>query len=327
VVEVCASRDCRTIEGRQTVAMGSELRWPTMLSPGPHWWRVRREGEGRVATFVWEVFIPAEDSIVPLVGPARPDFNGDGMIGGTEFGAAWGGCHYGNPCTFAVVSDVNGDGYVDALIVQRTASPAPGMPGSSIVSNVERLRSGSSVGLVSPGVGGSGFRNIESIDAIGDINGDGYADMLLTEARYGTWSSDGIVRLLLGGAAPAVELTSSWPRDTTTMSSADFDGDGFQELVVIDNGRYSPGITVLSARCWLPDRCAIPHCGAVGLRDAPGQFINGWTDDVDRDGYPDLRVARFFWDGALTSEDWIWLGGPDGLTADRCSIGPSSRLP
>lgn len=279
-----------------------------------------------MATFVWEVFIPEEDSPVPLVGLARPDFNGDGVIGATEDGAAWGRCPDGNPCTFAVVSDVNGDGYVDAYFVRRTAEPRPGVPGGSFVSNVESLRVGSSVGLVSTGLASSRIRNTESIAAIGDINGDGYADMLLTDAAFGTWSSDAIVRLFLGGAEPAVDSTTPLSRDET-MTVADFNGDGFQELVVIDDGPFSVHITVLSDRCWLADRCTIPRCGAVALLDVPWVFLRGSTDDVNRDGYPDLVIARSIWEGALISEDWTWLGGPDGLTADRCSIGPPTRFP
>ena len=279
-----------------------------------------------MATFVWEVFIPEADSPVPLVGSARSDFNGDGVIGATEAGAAWGRCPDGNPCTFGVVSDVNGDGYVDAYIVRRSAEPRPGVPGSSFVSNVESLRVGSSVGLVSTGLAGGRIGNLESIAALGDINGDGYADMLLTDAAFGTWSSEAITRLFLGGAEPAVESTTSW-RSDATMTGADFNGDGFQELVVIDDGSFSARITVLSDRCWFADRCTIPRCGAVALFDVPWMFIRGSTDDVNRDGYPDLQIARSIWDGGLISEDWTWLGGPDGLTADRFSIGPPTRFP
>ena len=46
--------------------------WPTPLSPGPHWWRVRRPTSAGFATsLIWEVFIPERDSPVAAL-PREP---------------------------------------------------------------------------------------------------------------------------------------------------------------------------------------------------------------------------------------------------------------
>lgn len=309
------------MEGAQTVTTSDRLRWPSALTPGPHWWRVRRPGGGRIAAPIWEVFIPEGDSPVPLVGAARPDFDGDGVIGATESGAARGACFSGGWCAFTVVSDVNGDGYVDAYTVVRTESPVPGFPGMTSVDAVTRLELGSSIGLLSQGPAITAYRGTEAMEAVGDVNGDGYADFLRT-LPLGSWSSDSIVRLILGAPEGVDELTAYWMRDDSTITAADFDGDGFHELVVTSSGRLSTDITVLSDRCGLADRCTIPRCGALDVRGGSWSSRSGSTADFNHDGYPDFRITRFLWKGSPPREDWTWLGGPDGLTAARCSIAP-----
>jgi hypothetical protein len=286
------------VEGAQTVTTTDRLRWPSALTPGPHWWRVRRPGGGRIAALTWEVFIPEEDSPVPLVGDPRPDFNGDGVIAGTEGGTAWGGCLYGGRCTFTVVSDVNGDGYVDAYTVVRTESPVPGFPSSSLVDIVTRLQFGSSIGLLSQDPAFSTYRDTDAMEAVGDVNGDGYADLLRAQA-FDPRSPDSMFRLILGAPEGANELTSFWMSTGLSITAADFNGDGFRELVMTSSGLRATEITVLSDRCALADRCTVPRCGDLDVLGGSSSFNFGSTADFNHDGYPDLQIARFPWGGFI----------------------------
>lgn len=245
-----------------------------------------------MATAVWEVFIPETDSPVPLVGAPRSDFNSDGVI---------------DPATEAAysVGDVNGDGFVDS-----------------------DTRLGSPVGLIGMRpVGGS--EPGSSTRAVGDTNGDGYADQVMTVGRSGgtisPWPTE---TLWLGG--PSSDMRSRLHLAGGTWSSViatDFNGDNVEDIVVtLPNSSWGgPYPPFISYRCGpTGGECVCPRCGDVDLLTSGFSFIAGWSDDFNHDGYPDLVIQRFYWDGSPTSEFWTWLGGPDGLTASRCSVTSSA---
>jgi hypothetical protein len=174
-----------------------------------------------------------------------------------------------------------------------------------------------------------------------DFNGDGRGDLAIGvpgENLPGITDA-GAVNVLYGTAnGPSTSNDQYWTQDSagvqqvaqnldffgTAMTSADFDADGYAELVVgaPHEGFYnvrtgvvhvlpgSPsGLTATGDQLWTRQ-------GLLGEDASFTQFGRALaTGDFDGDGYPDLAIGTSWPEGAITDEVWVLYGGPGGLSA------------
>ncbi len=119
------------------------------------------------------------------------------------------------------VGDVNGDGYSDIAVTDGAAGAAYvfyGGPLGTQVAGYTEL----------PGMGGGGFGIIASIAAAGDVNGDGYGDVV-----FDTYDVN--VVLVFEGGPMGVSTTATTTLSINSASVAaagDTDGDGYDDLAV-----------------------------------------------------------------------------------------------
>ena len=167
-----------------------------------------------------------------------------------------------------------------------------------------------------------------TVKPAGDVNGDGFGDVLV-----GTASEDTArVRayLFLGGAGglslvPAWSYTTSLPDGGSVAPAGDVNGDGFADVAVglpYWNSALHAGV----------GRVAIFHGSASGLSVAPVKFLTSpephvnqqfgfsvdTAGDVDNDGFDDLIVgAPRYSDGVFTARGavWVYLGSASGLSS------------
>jgi len=156
----------------------------------------------------------------------------------------------------AGAGDVNGDGYSDVIV---------GMPGFSDTSTSRGktfLYGGSSSGLaVTPlweALGGTGEHFGGSVASAGDVNGDGYSDVLVGGIMYSV-SPDNVGRAsLFLGASSGPGTVAAWTAigsqdgewfGYSAASAGDTNGDGFSDLVIgapsYDTTSYTDGGRVL----------------------------------------------------------------------------------
>ena len=210
----------------------------------------------------------------------------------------------------ALAGDVNGDGFADVLVGANLFDDAFADSGAAFVFL------GGNEGIVD-GDALTAATTVEtnqadawlgySIASAGDINGDGYGDVVIGAPRYDTGTSvDGAVFIFHGGAAGiASGLDSSadtqilgQPNNsffgTAVASAGDVNGDGYGDVIVGDPG-YGYGAA------W------IFHGGPGGIASgtaatADGQIeANSYADafgtsvaaagDVDGDGFGDVIVG------------------------------------
>jgi hypothetical protein len=185
-------------------------------------------------------------------------------------------------------------------------------------------------------VDGAGVLLGWSVSTAGDVNGDGYDDVIVGVPRYADGQpEEGVVFLYPGGpdgpaSSPAwtVKSDQAYARFGTAVATAgDVDGDGFADVVVTANG-YDAEATNEGA-------AFVYRGGPDGLADAPAWMVHptdqayanfgrsaSTAGDVNGDGYDDLIVGAPWYDTDQSEENWdrgaafVYHGSAQGLDAD-----------
>lgn len=243
---------------------------------------------------------------------------------GTSLGAA-----------VAAAGDVNGDGYDDLLVGEPAYYLRDRKTGYLTATGRVLVFHGRRPGLtsqpastfVSPQRMGSYFGR--TLGGAGDVNGDGYADVLVGAYKADeTHREEGKVFLFLG-SADGLKSVPDWIArgnapdglfGTTLSAAGDVDRDGFADVVVGSTWFAGPGTNWV--RAWLFRGCA------QGLRTAPDWMVEndvasaepGVTvrglGDVNGDGYADVGVAPWLHKSPQNREGHVQIfpGSERGLS-------------
>ena len=261
-----------------------------------------------------------------------------------------------NGIVAATAGDVNGDGYSD-IIVGYPDYDNPATP--EIQDGAAFLFFGSATGpslsfdWQVEGFDGEGLG--DSVSSAGDVNGDGYSDVLIGSSRYTNGEkNEGRALLYLGsssgpGSIPAWTAESNrvngrfgsgYDSEGGVMSAGDVNGDGYSDIMITAEYGSSFIEPVGGLFLWLGGQtgiCApssVPSglgvCGepsnatwyAFGPRGGDTGYGSIFArdaasaGDVNGDGYSDIMVsdsAYTFRFGAPTRGFvWVWYGGRSG---------------
>jgi hypothetical protein len=315
-----------TNEGRVYVFHGSS----SGLGPMPSW---TLESNRVGATFGWSVGTAGDvngDTFADLIIGAPLDDNGQtdegrayvyhGSAAGLAMAPAWivesnqASAQFG--VSVATAGNVNGDGFADVIVGADRFDNGEGNEGRSFVYH------GSAGGLSTTAAWTteSNQGNAElgrSVAGAGDINGDGYGDVIVGAPLYDNIFPDEGRTFVYHGSATGLSTTTAWESSpnqegdqwgTSVATAGDYNGDSYADVII---GAPFYGNTV-------------PHGGAffvyagtaAGLQDfsilpigmdgqpAPSQFgcAVGTAGDVDGDGRSEVVIGALLFDNGEVDE-------------------------
>lgn len=238
----------------------------------------------------------------PLVLPSTPGLTLTGQ-NGSGFGQA-----------VATAGDINADGYDDALVL----SWLNGLDSGWRV-NVFHGAVGGLSGTPALTLTGEAMTETGRIAPAGDVNNDGYADVLI--GSYSSYSpNQGRVYVHHGGASglgasPAATLIGlADTRYAISIASAgDVNGDGFSDAIVgADQCDSSRGCVFV----YLGGSGGINPTPAISLTGYGGLFGNAavGAGDVNNDGFDDVAIGAPIFEN-IQGRAYIYLGSLSGLSA------------
>ncbi|MEI8254886.1 MAG: FG-GAP-like repeat-containing protein [Deltaproteobacteria bacterium] len=326
-VEICADRGCATIV--QTAdATGNAVQPAAALVPGVYFWRAYARSGATVVSppsIVWLFTVTAHDRGPDTSWGTRPDVNGDGLadllVGATNAAylyqgrrptlasaptvtllAPAGATQFGN--SVAGAGDVNGDGYGDVII-------------AAIGSSSVYIYQGGPAGLSTlptrtmfspPGSATFGM----AVAGAGDVNGDGYGDVIVGASGSGTayiysGSALGI------GSSPAASMTIPATAGGRAVASAgDVNGDGVGDVIV---GSGAAEARVFLGRATLGINAAAPIILTSTGPTTLGTTVGG-GGDLNDDGFADVIAGV----AGLTGRALYYLGGAAGTSTTGSSL-------
>ncbi len=338
-IDICLDRACTSLV--QTFAVAGASGAPSLaLARGVYFWRLHGMVGATVGTSnspVWEIRVGARSAQVDTSWGTLVDPNGDGVadlvVGAAKAGT--GGTAYiyssagvsglsisptaidpgpGNGGDFgfalAGAGDTNGDGFTDVVV---------GAPDGNGIAYVylggQAGLSQTPIALQGPGAANTHFGQV--VASAGDVNRDGYADVIVTAAGIST----GYIYLGgAGGIATSASTTLSTPAGGgsfggSASSAGDINGDGFGEVVVGAPTAGTAGMFYAylggpGGLSTTPAPYASPSSGG-GF----GYAIAG-ADDVNGDGYADVLVGA----NDPTGAAYVYLGGETGLSANPVTL-------
>ncbi|HEX5668783.1 MAG TPA: VCBS repeat-containing protein [Chitinophagaceae bacterium] len=234
--------------------------------------------------------------------------------------------------------DVNGDGYADVLVSIFTNEF-----GISKDGNVQLfLGTGNGLGT-SPvwnteGKGGTNFG--ESIANAGDVNGDGYYDVIIGASRFSNGEENEGGAFVYYGSPQGLASSPAWSMESnqanaffgvSVSSAGDVNKDGYADVIVgahyYDNGETNEG------------RVFIYLGSASGLSKTPffvaeGEQVNAFfgksvacAGDVNKDGFSDVIIGAPGYDNGQVNEGraYLYLGTYMGMTQAPAWTGESNQ--
>jgi hypothetical protein len=261
----------------------------------------------------------------PNAGPGDADWTAESDQASAELGIS-----------VATAGDVNGDGFADVIVGAHKYDNGPPDEGSVFVHH------GSATGL-SPtanwtaegGELGVGVQLGISVATAGDVNGDGFSEVIVGAPFFDNGQQDEGIAVVYLGSATGLFQEVLWTAESdqadaelgiSVATAGDVNGDGFSDVIVgawlYDNGETNEGRAFVfhGSATGLPQRFADPNDAdwtaesdqaSVGL----GHSV-ATAGDVNGDGFSDVIVGAPFYHNGQSNEGraFVFHGSASGLS-------------
>ncbi len=258
-----------------------------------------------------------------------PNLSGATLIGGWHFDEGSG----------TSVTDYSGNGHTGTLVNSPTwvAGKVPG-------AGVGGLMNGTN-GAEFDGSAGDGAGQPVGT---GDVNGDGYADILVgamtrnsnTGGGYVVfgkttgWSSTTALSTLTGANGFRIDATTAGSFSGTGFNAGNFNGDGFADIIIGSANSAPGGVTnagsaflILGRGTWSRANYTLDNNGTTGLINGTtgieldGTIASGLAGasnvvgDINGDGLGDAIIGAYGVDGTEGGAVYVYFGRSSGFTS------------
>jgi hypothetical protein len=233
----------------------------------------------------------------------------------------------------ASAGDVNGDGYGDVIV------GAPNYDNGQYKEGAAFLYLGTATGLSATAtILESNVANAlfgASVSAAGDVNGDGYGDVIIGAYGYTNGEANEGAFFIYHGSATGINTTPAFVRESgqvnaqfgnTVSSAGDINGDGYADVIVgselYDNGQTDEG----AAFVYYGSASGITLTGGVLLEvnQANARFGEAvkTAGDVNGDGFGDVVVGAYLFDSGQNDEGAVFVfhGSATGINTTAAVI-------
>jgi len=229
--------------------------------------------------------------------------------------------------TVAGAGDIDGDGYGDVLVGAYRWDEGEQDEGKAFLYLGGPAGLGTTPAWTAQG-DQEGALQGHALASAGDVNGDGYADVLVGGFKWDdAWQEEGKAELYLGSAG-GLSTTPDWTvvgghefawLGYAVAGAGDVNGDGYADILIgaqgYDDDVADEGAALLflgspAGPAATPDSLVSPSNQAdsrTGRRVASAGDVNG-------DGYGDVLVGTHLYDGG-EGRTWLFQGSPGGLVA------------
>jgi len=173
------------------------------------------------------------------------------------------------------------------------------------------------------------------INYAGDVNGDGYEDVIIGVNGYDSvQQDDGMIALFYGGpgvpsASPDWTGTGGQKKCNFghwTDGAGDVNGDGYDDIIasaLLYESEIAEGsegrVFVFHGGPDGPSNTA-DWFGEINQLQAQLGYSCAGAGDINNDGYDDVIGGAKYWDNGNLDEGgaFVWFGGPDGIETNYC---------
>jgi hypothetical protein len=241
----------------------------------------------------------------------------------------------------ATAGDVNGDRYSDVLVGAAAFDNGEASEGRALLFLGSKGGLGTTPAWSAEGHQSYAFFGI-SLGTAGDVNGDGYDDVLIGSALYDNGENNEGRAFLYLGSASGLSATPAWTAESNQAearfgwsvgTAGDINGDGYADVII--------GALEHDGNMMDEGRAFVFHGSATGLAPLPNWIAMGdqaganfgypvaTAGDVNGDGFADVVIGAYLYDRGQTDEGavFLYLGSATGLTgsAEWTADGNQSR--
>jgi hypothetical protein len=239
----------------------------------------------------------------------------------------------------ASAGDVNGDGYSDVIVGAYLHSNGQANEGLAFIYH------GSVSGIVNIVTATLECNQVAasfgiSVACAGDVNGDGYSDVIVGATQYDNVESNEGAGFVFQGSAAGVSTTAAAILESNqasaqmgrgVASAGDVNGDGYSDVVVgapqYDNPESNEGAAFVyhgSAAGINTTAAAMVESNQAGAQTGYSVASAG---DVNGDGYSDVIVGAHYYDGGLSDEGaaFVYHGSAAGINTTAAAFVESNQ--
>lgn len=229
--------------------------------------------------------------------------------------------YFGN--ALASAGDVNADGYDDIIIASVKYNSFQGRV-YGYYGSATGIGTISDWGII-PSATGARFG--ESVSGAGDLNGDGYADIIIGAPYYPNGNAAGRAYVYYGSAA-GLTTSNNWKficeqdgayLGISVAGAGDVNRDGYSDVIIgasgYDNGETNEGRVYVFYGSYNGVRSASPWIMESNQEAAFfGQSVSA-AGDTNGDGFSDVIIGAPYYDNGNIDEGvaFVYPGGPIGL--------------